>query len=822
MSPTALRNVDSVEIVDIHQDDMAFSLVDDIYKNLNPPPGTHPTFPTLLLYDAKGLKLFEKITYLEEYYPTNTEIQLLKTHAKRIVERIPENAQLVELGSGNLRKIEILLRECERTEKKVDYYALDLSLVELQRTFAEISPESFAYVGFHGLHGTYDDAVGWLKSPENRKRPTVVMSMGSSIGNFDRGSAAEFLGGFSKLLAPSDFMLIGLDGCKDQEKVFRAYNDSEGVTRQFYENGLVHANTVLGFEAFKASEWEILTGYDDREGRHQACYAPNIDVTINGITIPKGQKLVFEEAWKYGREERDQLWRNSNLIPQVEFENVTDDYHIHLLSPTTLDVPMHPAKYAGQPIPSLDDFQSLWTAWDIVTKTMIPREDLSSKPINLRNELIFYLGHIPTFFDIHLTRVLQDQPTEPADYQKIFERGIDPDVENPEQCHSHSEIPDEWPALGDILDYQERVRNRARAILQEGYADQDRILGEALWIGFEHEAMHLETFLYMLLQSDKTMPPTGRERPDFEHMSRQAKLNEKPNKWFSIPQQTFKIGLDDSRESSLPESSFGWDNEKPEREVTVGAFESQARPITNGEYAKYLQKTGVHNYPASWVVTREQKDTIVRGIGSTGAQAGSSAAPARLPLENISVRTVYGPVSLGLAQDWPLSASYDEVSSYAKWMNCRIPTMEETRSIYHYSDKLKGHPVTNGHSSEVNGSSKSGSGKGSTFRDLNGCNVGFKNWHPTPVTPDGDRLAGQSDMGGLWEWTSTPLMPHEGFKSMDIYPGYTSDFFDGKHHIVLGGSWATFPRIAGRTSFVNWYQHNYLYAWVGARLVRDL
>ena len=59
---------------------------------------------------------------------------------------------------------------------------------------------------------------------------------------------------------------------------------------------------------------------------------------------------------------------------------------------------MKPSKYAGQPVPSLENFQSLWTAWDIVTKTMIPREELSSKPINLRNALIFYLGHIPTFF----------------------------------------------------------------------------------------------------------------------------------------------------------------------------------------------------------------------------------------------------------------------------------------------------------------------------------------------------------------------------------------------------------------------------------------
>lgn len=102
MSPTAINNVGSVEIVYIHHDDMNFSLVDDLYKNLNPPKDQAQAFPTLLLYDAKGLKLFEKITYLDEYYPTNAEIEVLTTHAKRIVERIPENAQLIELGSGSV------------------------------------------------------------------------------------------------------------------------------------------------------------------------------------------------------------------------------------------------------------------------------------------------------------------------------------------------------------------------------------------------------------------------------------------------------------------------------------------------------------------------------------------------------------------------------------------------------------------------------------------------------------------------------------------------------------------------------------------------
>lgn len=108
------------------------------------------------------------------------------------------------------------------------------------------------------------------------------------------------------------------------------------------------------------------------------------------------------------------------------------------------------------------------------------------------------------------------------------------------------------------------------------------------------------------------------------------------------------------------------------------------------------------------------------------------------------------------------------------------------------------------------------------FVDLAGANVGFAHWHPGAVTSaGGSQLAGQSSLGGVWEWTSTALEPHAGFEPMPLYPGYTADFFDGKHNVVLGGSWATHPRIAGRTSFVNWYQRNYPYAWAGARLVMD-
>lgn len=77
----------------------------------------------------------------------------------------------------------ILLQALENAGKNVDYYALDLSVKELRRTLEQVP--SFQHVKCHGLHGTYDDGLDWLKLPEIRSRPKCVMSLGSSIGWFD-------------------------------------------------------------------------------------------------------------------------------------------------------------------------------------------------------------------------------------------------------------------------------------------------------------------------------------------------------------------------------------------------------------------------------------------------------------------------------------------------------------------------------------------------------------------------------------------------------------------------------------------------------------
>ena len=162
---------------------------------------------------------------------------------------------------------------------------------------------------------------------------------------------------------------------------------------------------------------------------------------------------------------------------------------IHMLCKPNFSFSLDPGQYARSPVPSLEEFEQLWVAWGMATRDMIPNEELHSRPINLRNCCLFYLGHIPTFLDMHLTRATNGEPTEPKDYPRIFERGIDPDVENPELCHAHSEIPDTWPALEDILTFQEQVRKRARELYRTGKPEFDRKLGRAMWIAFEHEGI---------------------------------------------------------------------------------------------------------------------------------------------------------------------------------------------------------------------------------------------------------------------------------------------------------------------------------------------
>ncbi|KAK9377625.1 histidine-specific methyltransferase [Lipomyces chichibuensis] len=751
----------------------------DILDGLRSSP---PTLPTYILYDAQGLQLFDAITRLECYYPTASEISILTQHAKDLAASLPDNSTVVELGCGSLVKTRLLLYALERLRKKTSYYALDLSSSELKKAINGLD-SGLKYVSVIGLHGTYDDGRKWLARARSKSSgPLVVLWLGSSIGNLSRDDAASFLSQFVKeSLVAGDMFVIGIDRRNDPDIVWKAYNDDLGITRKFILNGLNHANRHLD-QVFRLEDWEYEGVYYKRGGYHEAFYIAQRDVDMRGIVenesghFPAGARIRVEQSWKYSPREAAILFDRCGLFPVQRWTDAAGMYDLHLLHvpPFNLSIsdldPTH--------VPNLDNWEELWKSWDLVSEYMMPDEMLQEKPISVRNECAFYRGHVPTFFDIKLTEAVPElHPLEPVYFHGIFARGIDPDLDDPSHVHWHSETPQSWPSPDAIRKYKGNVRDRIKwmysspSLARRGW--------RAIWMGFEHESMHLETLLYMLLQSGTTVPPpvpaamvfgTGGQPSSFPDTT-------------TIELHDIELGMMDREDQDdivepVSAHGFGWDNEKPASISSVsGKLEVSRKLITNADYLAYLRGIGSQRIPASW------SGTVVR--------------PA--------VKTVFGVIAFDMSDDtgpaqWPVVASYNDLQGYGKWKGhgWRLPSEVELRVIYDYSAKG---PSTDGQ------------------YDIAQSNIGFKFWHPTALAPEIE-IAGPGSMG-VWEWTSTVLTRHEGFVPGTLYPEYTADFFDGKHNVVLGGSWTTHPRLSGRRSFRNWYQRAYEFAFVGGRLVRD-
>jgi L-histidine Nalpha-methyltransferase / hercynylcysteine S-oxide synthase len=237
-----------------------------------------------------------------------------------------------------------------------------------------------------------------------------------------------------------------------------------------------------------------------------------------------------------------------------------------------------------------------------------------------------------------------------------------------------------------MQDYQMRVRARILDSYRTGEVKSNRRLARGLWLAYEHEAMHLETFLYMLIQSDKVLPPPGREIPDFKHQATAAAGARVANVWHNVPATKVNVGLDDPENDNGPDRFFGWDNERPKRTVSAPSFEAQSRPISNAEYAHYLEATKTSDMPASW------SHDAVSSNGDVNGFHQENDFPSTNFISGKTVRTVWGQIPLKYALDWPVMASYDELAAYAKWANGRIPTFEEVKSIYNYVQNAKIQP----------------------------------------------------------------------------------------------------------------------------------
>src|SRR5256714_5132740 len=179
-------------------------------------------------YDVTGSELFEQITDLPEYYPTRTELQILRKHAREMSGYIPLSAALVEFGTGSTRKARILI---DAAPQLAAYVPVDISAEFLNREAAAVRRD---YPWLAVLPVSADFTRDFDLPPQIRARPRVGFFPGSTIGNFEPEDAAEFLRQAARILGHGSTMIIRIDLVKDEAVLNAAYDDAAGVTAQLH------------------------------------------------------------------------------------------------------------------------------------------------------------------------------------------------------------------------------------------------------------------------------------------------------------------------------------------------------------------------------------------------------------------------------------------------------------------------------------------------------------------------------------------------------------------------------------------------------------
>ncbi len=387
------------------------------------------------------------------------------------------------------------------------------------------------------------------------------------------------------------------------------------------------------------------------------------------------------------------------------------------------------------------------------------------RPIPLRHPLVFYEGHIPAFSHNKLCVEALGQPPIDAEFQRLFERGIDPASVQDAQRHERDKWPDRVRVqfFGATVDAA-ILHALANADLDHSAASPLLERAQAAYTIIEHEPMHHETFLYMLhrLPLERKRAPADREAHFDREPERRGRVE--------IPAGRATLGV---RHEAI---DFAWDNEYDEMSVDVPRFEIDRYNVTNGDWLEFVNAGGP--LPSFWL----ERDGEFKLLGMFE--------------------------ELPLPRSWPVYVTQHQAAEFAAWRGGRIMTEPE----YHRA----AFATPDGEERRLPW------GEEQPDPRIHG-NFDFRRYDPEPVgsSPRGASAFGVHDLvGNGWEWTSTKFAPFPGFAPLASYPQYSAEFFDDAHCVVKGASPVT-SRDLIRRSFRNWYRPEYPYVYATFRVAYD-
>lgn len=295
------------------------SMLEEVWAGLGKP---QKEIAPKFFYDARGCELFEAICGLPEYYPTRTELAIMRRHARAMAGELGGDCALIEIGCGNGEKTRALLDEL----RPPVFAAIDIAREQLEASCNALA-RSFPDMRIVALRADFARAVV-LPDAELAAARRVLYFPGSTIGNFTPDEAREFLARWAPLLGSGGGALIGVDLKKNPAVLDAAYNDAQGVTAEFNLNVLRHINSELDAD-FDLAAFRHRARYDAGQGRiemHLESLKPQ-RVTIAGRTLDfrAGETIHTENSCKYSLAEVRELGRAAGYVAE---ECWTDDQQL--------------------------------------------------------------------------------------------------------------------------------------------------------------------------------------------------------------------------------------------------------------------------------------------------------------------------------------------------------------------------------------------------------------------------------------------------------------------------------------------------------------
>ncbi len=288
------------------------------------------SLPPWLFYDEAGCALFDRITRLAEYYPTRTELALLRAEAAGIAALLPAGCALVEYGAGSEDKALILLDALAAAGRPAGcYQPIDVAETALRALASRLDARRPTL--------PVRPVVADFQTPLTLalEGPAVGFFPGSTIGNLDPPAAVRFLALARGTLGPAAYFLVGVDLPKDPAVLIAAYDDAAGVTAAFNRNLLARLNRDAGadFDLAAFDHRAIWNAAESRIEMHLVSRrAQMVRMAGRAIAIAEGESIHTENSYKHAPEALRALARRAGWRPLRLWTDTAAQFSLHLLT----------------------------------------------------------------------------------------------------------------------------------------------------------------------------------------------------------------------------------------------------------------------------------------------------------------------------------------------------------------------------------------------------------------------------------------------------------------------------------------------------------